>query len=109
MDDTDRKHLVRCVDLAEAALATDNDPFGSVLVSSDGRVLFEDHNRTSGGDETRHPEFDIAKWAAANMTAAERAVATITAAGARLAISQAALPIRPWGRIASTTTMMRKV
>ena len=53
MDDTDRRHLTRCVDLAEAALATDNDPFGSVLVSASGAILYEDHNRTAGGDDTR--------------------------------------------------------
>jgi tRNA(Arg) A34 adenosine deaminase TadA len=29
-----------------------------VLVSGEGKVLFEDHNHTSGGDHTRHPEFD---------------------------------------------------
>ena len=40
ISETDLKHLVRAVDLAEAAIATGNDPFGSVLVASDGRVLF---------------------------------------------------------------------
>lgn len=81
MDQTDLKHLIRSVELAEAALATDNDPFGSVLVGADGVVLFEDHNHTAGGDETRHPEFEIARWAAGHMSPAERAGATVYTSG----------------------------
>ncbi len=81
MNDTDRKHLVRCVDLAEAALSANNDPFGSMLVAADGMVLFEDHNRTADGDETRHPEFEIARWAAANLSPADRATATVYTSG----------------------------
>src|SRR5690606_36566349 len=79
--EADLKHLIRAVDLAEAALATDNDPFGSVLVAGDGRVLFEDHNWESTGDATRHPEIDIARWAATNLTPAERASATVYTSG----------------------------
>jgi len=81
MNEIDRKHLIRCVDLAEAALNTNNDPFGSMLVAADGIVLFEDHNRTAGGDETRHPEFEIARWAAENMSPAERAISTVYTSG----------------------------
>lgn len=99
MNDTDLKHLVRAVDLAEAALATNNDPFGSVLVSADGRVLFEDHNWTSTGDETRHPEIDIAKWAAANMTPTERAAATVYTSGEHCPMCAAAHAWVGLGRI----------
>ncbi len=81
MNDTDRQHLVRAVDLAEIGMADGNDPFGSVLVSGDGKVLFEDHNHTSGGDGTRHPEFEIARWAATHMAPAERARATVYTSG----------------------------
>ena len=81
INDIDRKHLQRCVELANEALAKGNEPFGSVLVSSDGRVLFEDHNRIAGGDHTRHPEFAIARWAAHNMTAEDRAKATVYTSG----------------------------
>ena len=81
MNEVDRKHLARCLELAEAALNSDNDPFGSVLVSHDGAVLFEDHNRTAGGDETRHPEFEIARWAAAHLSPEERARATVYTSG----------------------------
>jgi len=81
MNDTDLKHLERAVDLAEIGMADGNDPFGSVLVSAEGKVLFEDHNHTSGGDHTRHPEFEIARWAAKHMAPAERAVATVYTSG----------------------------
>lgn len=81
MNETDRQHLIRAVDLAEIGMADGNDPFGSVLVSGDGKVLFEDHNRISGGDHTRHPEFEIARWAAAHMAPAERARATVYTSG----------------------------
>ncbi len=96
---TDLKHLVRAVDLAEAALATDNDPFGSVLVAADGRVLFEDHNWESTGDATRHPEIDIARWAAANMTAGERAKATVYTSGEHCPMCAAAHAWVGLGRI----------
>ena len=79
--DTDLSHLRRCVELAREALETDNDPFGSLLVDRDGVVRFEDRNRTSGGDETRHPEFEIARWAAANLTEEERGTATVYTSG----------------------------
>jgi tRNA(Arg) A34 adenosine deaminase TadA len=81
MNDTDRQHLTRAVDLAEIGMADGNDPFGSVLVSGDGKVLFEDHNHTSGGDHTRHPEFEIARWAATHMAPAERARAVVYTSG----------------------------
>ncbi|WP_269499689.1 hypothetical protein [Castellaniella sp. S9] len=77
INEQDRMHLRRCVELAASALAAGDEPFGSLLVSSGGEVLFEDRNRVSGGDHTRHPEFAIARWAAENMSPEERARATV--------------------------------
>jgi hypothetical protein len=57
---TDLKHIRRAVVLAREALEAGDAPFGSVLVSGDGKVLAEDRNRTSSGDATRHPEFELA-------------------------------------------------
>lgn len=72
----------RCVELATEALQAGDQPFGSVLVSSDGNALFEDRNRvTATGDPTRHPEFEIARWAATNMSAQECATATVFTSG----------------------------
>lgn len=79
--ETELRHLRRCIELAAQALDTGNEPFGSVLVAADGRVLAEDHNRVGAGDPTRHPEFELARWAAANMTPEERASATVYTSG----------------------------
>lgn len=81
INDQDRIHLRRCVELAAEALAAGDEPFGSVLVSSNGQVLFEDHNHVAGGDHTQHPEFAIARWAAQNMSPEERAKATVYTSG----------------------------
>ncbi|EFF74726.1 hypothetical protein HMPREF0004_3938, partial [Achromobacter piechaudii ATCC 43553] len=55
IDEHDKQHLARCVALARQALESGDQPFGSVLVSANGEVLFEDHNHVSGGDHTQHP------------------------------------------------------
>ena len=74
----DLPHLRRCVQLAAEAVDAGDHPFGSVLVAADGRVLAEDRNRENTmADATRHPEFELARWAAANMTASDRAAATV--------------------------------
>ena len=77
ISEVDLSHLRRCVELAREALDDGDEPFGSVLVSESGDVLFEDRNRVRDGDETRHPEFEIAKWSATHLTAAERMTATV--------------------------------
>ena len=74
-------HLRRCVELATEALEAGDEPFGSVLVAADGTVLAEDRNRVGSGDPTRHPEFELARWAAANLTPGERAAATVYTSG----------------------------
>ncbi|CAB3821236.1 nucleoside deaminase [Achromobacter mucicolens] len=86
----DKKHLSRCVELARQALDAGDQPFGSVLVSGDGRVLFEDHNHVSSGDRTRHPEFEIARWAANNVPPADRAACTVYTSGEHCAMCSAA-------------------
>lgn len=81
LTDDDLRHLRRCIALAEAALEAGDEPFGSVLVAADGRVLAEDHNRVASGDRTRHPEFELARWAAAHLSPEERAAATVYTSG----------------------------
>ena len=82
IDETDHNHLQRCVELAQKALEAGDEPFGSLLVSADGKVLLEDHNHVvSKGDPTRHPEIKIARWAAKNMSPEERASATVYTSG----------------------------
>ncbi len=75
------EHLRRCAELAEEALRAGDEPFGSVLVDAGGTVLAEDRNRVSGGDDTRHPEFALSRWAAENLTRSQRAAATVFTSG----------------------------
>ncbi|MFE2119660.1 nucleoside deaminase [Rhodococcus aetherivorans] len=81
IDESEMTHLRRCVELAREALDAGDEPFGSVLVSADGTSLAEDRNRVADGDRTRHPEFELARWAAAHMSEAERAGATVYTSG----------------------------
>lgn len=81
IDERDRGHLRRCVELASEALAAGDEPFGSVLVDGSGAVRFEGRNEVAGGDETRHPEFAIARWAAENLRPDERAAAVVYTSG----------------------------
>src|SRR6478735_7718800 len=90
VDETDLRHLRRAVDLAAEALDSGDEPFGSVLVGSDGAVLFEDHNHVAGGDSTRHPEFAIARWAAEHLSPAARASATVYTSGEHCPMCSAA-------------------
>lgn len=75
--DAELAHLSRCVELARIAVDGGHAPFGSVLIGRDGTLLHEDHNRVGDGDETRHPELAIARWAATNMAPPERLAATV--------------------------------
>jgi len=88
--DLDMKHLRRCIELARTALDQGNPPFGSILVAANGDVLAEDHNRSSSGDLTRHPEFALARWAAENMSPEERGKATVYTSGEHCSMCAAA-------------------
>ena len=91
LPEADRSHLRRCVQLAEHALARGEEPFGSVLVAADGTRLAEDHNRTvSTGDQTRHPEFALARWAAENLSPTDRGRATVFTSGEHCPMCSAA-------------------
>ncbi|NUP27932.1 MAG: nucleoside deaminase [Nocardia sp.] len=101
-DDVD--HLRRCVDLAREALAAGDQPFGSLLVAGSGEVLFEDRNRVAGGDATRHPEFEICRWAAAHLSPADRAAATVYTSGEHCPMCSAAHGWVGLGRIVFATS-----
>jgi tRNA(Arg) A34 adenosine deaminase TadA len=99
LKDDELPHLRRCVALAEEALAAGDEPFGSVLVRADGAVLAEDHNRVASGDRTRHPEFELARWAAARLSPEERAAATVYTSGEHCPMCAAAHAWVGLGRI----------
>ncbi|WP_106401275.1 nucleoside deaminase [Actinocorallia populi] len=95
----DHEFLRRCVDLAREALEDGDEPFGSVLVDAQGTVLFEDRNRVKGGDHTRHPEFEIAKWAATHLSPEERQASVVYTSGEHCPMCSAAHAWVGLGRI----------
>lgn len=99
IQESEHKHLRRCIELAREALEAGDEPFGSVLVGADGKILAEDRNRVAGGDQTRHPEFELARWAANNMTERERAGATVYTSGEHCPMCSAAHAWVGLGRI----------
>jgi|SRR5690554_5334711 tRNA(Arg) A34 adenosine deaminase TadA len=109
ISDIDMKHLRRCVELARIALEKGDEPFGSVLVSGEGEVLFEDHNHVASGDHTQHPEFAIARWAAENMTQEERSKATVYTSGEHCPMCAAAHGWVGLGRIVYASSSQQLV
>ncbi|HKE77931.1 MAG TPA: nucleoside deaminase [Solirubrobacteraceae bacterium] len=68
MTEADEHHLRRAIELAAAARAAGNMPFGSLLVGPGGDVLAEDRNTVlTERDITAHPELKLARWAAAEL------------------------------------------
>jgi len=88
--DQDRVFLRRCVELAREAMEAGDEPFGSLLVDAEGTILFEDRNRTQDGDATRHPEFEIARWAATNLSPDQRRTCVVYTSGEHCAMCSAA-------------------
>lgn len=103
--EVDLRYLRRCVELATEAVEAGDFPFGSVLVAEDGAVLAEDRNRElSEGDPTRHPEFELARWAATHLTPGERATATVYTSGEHCPMCAAAHGWVGLGRIVYATS-----
>ena len=79
LNETDLRHLRRCVELATEALAAGDEPFGSVLVAGDGRVRAGDPQRVAPGDQTPPPEFEQARGAALDELLARPTASTAAA------------------------------
>lgn len=84
--------------LARHAVEVGDEPFGSLLVLDDD-VLFEDFNHVSGGDNTRHPEFAIARWAAEHLSEEQRHAAVVYTSGEHCPMCAAAHAWVGLGRI----------
>ena len=103
--EADLPYLRRCVELAAEAVEAGDFPFGSVLAAADGTVLAEGRNQeVTAGDPTRHPEFELARWAATNMTPGERAAATVYTSGEHCPMCAAAHGWVGLGRIVYVTS-----
>jgi tRNA(Arg) A34 adenosine deaminase TadA len=65
MTQADERHLRRAIELAAAARAAGDMPYGSLLAGPGGEVLAEDRNTVLTEDDiTAHPELKLARWAA---------------------------------------------
>jgi len=96
----DLTFLERAVGLATAALEAGDDPFGSLLVAPDGTVLAEERNQeVSAADPTAHPEFALARWAAASLTSDQRVTSTVYTSGEHCPMCAAAHAWVGLGRI----------
>jgi tRNA(Arg) A34 adenosine deaminase TadA len=94
----DLLHLRACVALAREAFEAGDDPFGSILVDASGGVLRTDRNRAGSGDETQHPEFELARWSA-ELSPEERAGCTVYTSGEHCPMCSAAHAWMGLGRI----------
>lgn len=86
----DRKHLEHCLTLAEEALIAGDKPFGSILVSKEGKVIAEARNRVNEINVLAHPEYELAAWAVNNLTSEERKNTTMYTTGEHCPMCSAA-------------------
>ncbi|MFF5899109.1 nucleoside deaminase [Streptomyces argenteolus] len=100
LTDAELRHVERAVELAEEALRAGDEPFGSVLVDGEGQVLREARNLVrTAGDRTQHPEFELARWAAARLEPEERARCVVFTSGEHCPMCAAAHGWAGLGRI----------
>lgn len=81
LSEIDLVHLQHCLRLAEDSLNAGDKPFGSILVNANNEVLAEARNRVNEKTELAHPEYELAAWAAENLSAEERAKTTMYTTG----------------------------
>jgi tRNA(Arg) A34 adenosine deaminase TadA len=77
VSDVDLQHLRGCVELARIALKAGHGPFGAMLVGANGKALYQDHNRVTDDDQTRHAEIGVIRWAVANLAPVQRIRTTV--------------------------------
>ncbi|GLV85411.1 tRNA-specific adenosine deaminase [Streptomyces lavendulae subsp. lavendulae] len=74
----DETLLRRAIDIAAAAVAGGDAPYGSLLAGPDGTVLAEAHNTVRrDNDISAHPELKLARWAARELDAETAARTTL--------------------------------
>jgi tRNA(Arg) A34 adenosine deaminase TadA len=75
--DVDLARLRRCVELAADARARGDHPFGSLLVTADGRTVEALNSVVTRGDPTGHAETNLLRAAAASLSAQVLATSTL--------------------------------
>lgn len=75
------KYLKRCIELATESLEAGDAPFGSILVDKEGKIIAEGRNRANELNVLAHPEVEMARWAADNLSPEEIASTTMYTSG----------------------------
>jgi tRNA(Arg) A34 adenosine deaminase TadA len=81
LTEKDLKYLKQCLILAEDALMAGDEPFGSILVNQRDEVIATARNRVNEINVLAHPEIELAKWAAENLSEEERKNTTMYTSG----------------------------
>lgn len=92
IDDSDRGHLRRAIELANETGEAGNRPFGAVAVGADGAVISEGANSVAtSGDVTEHAELDAITTACAEGRTADLVGSTVYASGEPCPMCSAAM------------------
>ncbi|MFD4182127.1 nucleoside deaminase [Rhodococcus sp. NPDC058514] len=92
LDDDDRTHLRRAIELANETGSAGNRPFGAVAVGADGAVISEGANSVAtSGDVTEHAELDAITTACAEGRTDDLVASTVYASGEPCPMCSAAM------------------
>jgi tRNA(Arg) A34 adenosine deaminase TadA len=75
--EADLGRLTRCTELAADARARSDHPFGSLIVTADGRTIEAMNSVVTGSDPTGHAETNVVRAAAAVLSPEELATSTL--------------------------------
>lgn len=81
LNETDIIHLKRCLELAKESIDAGDQAFGSVLVDKNNKIIAEARNRVNEKTVLAHPEYELAVWAAENLSVAQRSNTTMYTTG----------------------------
>ncbi len=71
LSENDLKHLEQCLLLAKEALDAGDEPFGSILVNQENKVIATARNRVNEKNVLAHPEIELAHWGVDNLSKEE--------------------------------------
>ncbi len=72
LTENDLKQLKYCLTLAAESVHAGDKPFGSVLVNEKNEIIAEARNRVNELTALAHPEYELAHWAAENLSPEQR-------------------------------------
>jgi len=88
---SDEAYMERAIDLARESAERGSNPFGSLLVVDDEIVATRTNTVVTDDDITAHPELKLARWAARELDADERADCTMYTSTEPCAMCSAAI------------------